>query len=558
VTVLAAGRVTATNGGDHGASAAHRIALAYQAGARQGLARLDGSYAFALFDWRAGELLLGADPLGIERAYLYRRHPVIAFSDRLGEILRHADTEPDLDGDSLRDFLVLGWVPAPYSMLRQVAKLPPGGLYRHGPAAADLGEYVDLPEPAGPPPPRGAELLAVIRDGLDQAVCRGLPGVASWGAFLSGGMDSSSVVASLAGVTGSGFPTYFGAFRADINRYLIIPDEAPLARRVAERYGSEHRELALAEDAIHTMPEVVAALEEPVCDGGCIVVDAVLRRARHEVGGVLTGVGGDFLFGGERRHLLHGLFRRMRAVPEALWRLAPQISGTLARLGHPRLAQLHFDLQRLLRLRGEPLDRLYLRVLEGEEVPLDALLAAPVRAALTREPGERIAACLARVADWDPLAAMLYLDLKLVIPSHCVREVQTLGRHHGVVTYSPYLDLAYLRTALGIPSAVKVRGLRLKAAMKQAMRPRLPAEVLGRRKGGLGAPVRWWVTRPDGPVAQALAPDAVGRRGLVEPRVVQALREATRAGRRDHSKLLWSLYTLELWLQWRAAQRRNP
>jgi asparagine synthase (glutamine-hydrolysing) len=172
-----------------------------------------------------------------------------------------------------------------------------------------------------------------------------------------------------------------------------------------------------------------------------------------------------------------------------------------------------------------------------------------LRETLRRTPVDRFRDYLARVGDLDPLSQALYLDLKLVTPNHCVREVETLGRRFGVATHSPYLDAEFVDFAMTVPAAEKVRGLQLKAAMKKAMAGRLPPETLERRKGGLGGPTRWWITRGGGLIEETLSRESVARRGMFDPAAVEDLRGQTASDRQDYSKLLWSVFTLELWMR---------
>jgi asparagine synthase (glutamine-hydrolysing) len=144
---------------------------------------------------------------------------------------------------------------------------------------------------------------------------------------------------------------------------------------------------------------------------------------------------------------------------------------------------------------------------------------------------------------------MLYLDLKSNAPDDVVREAETLGRHFGLNIHNPFLDAEFVNFAMSVPADDKVSGLTLKVPLKKAMRGRVPDKVLDRKKGGLGSPIRWWVIQSKGFVADVLSRHAIERRGLFSADAVQRFRHATADGSRDYSKLLWSLFTLELWLQ---------
>ena len=172
-----------------------------------------------------------------------------------------------------------------------------------------------------------------------------------------------------------------------------------------------------------------------------------------------------------------------------------------------------------------------------------------VKNAIQRDPQTEMNGYFEATGETDPLSAFLYLDLKTQSTEHCVREVETLGRHFGLTVYSPFLDAEFVDFAMTIPASDKVSGLHLKKPLKDAMRGRVPDQILDRKKGGLGSPIRWWVTQPDGYVSKILSRDNISRRGLFSPDAVEQFREETANGVHDYTKLLWSLFTLELWQQ---------
>jgi asparagine synthase (glutamine-hydrolysing) len=363
-------------------------------------------------------------------------------------------------------------------------------------------------------------------------------------------VDSSSVVSSLAQAHGRTFPTYFGGFAPELNRFLPNPEEPALSQLVASRFGTEHRMLWLGSEALESTPEIVGALEEPVCDGGCIVLGAVMRAACHEVDGLMTGIGGDFLFTGERRHMVLNLLRWMRPVPQSVWNGLKWLSGTQPIARNARISQAHFDLTRLLDIRKLSIERMYAGFfMQATASELESLFLPQAHDRLTRDPLLEVNELFRQAADLDPLSRFLFLDLKANLTDHCVREAETLGRHFGLRIYNPFLDAEFVDFAMSVPGADKVSGLTLKVPLKRAMRGRVPNEVLDRRKGGLGSPIRWWVTQPNGLVSQVLSRRNIEERGMFCADTVERFRRATADGVRDYTKLLWSLFTLELWLR---------
>lgn len=528
-----------------GGAAARVLGSLYAAHSVDAFAQVDGSFCAAILDWRQGTITLVRDKLGKSRAYLCRDRESITFSDQLSDLLEAEGRRFDLDIDSMHAFLAIGWIPAPRSMFRGVEKLRPGTtLVSHGGEVTQT-TYYDLPHDRSSTFPQGG-----VAEHLDRSVDSGLSLGGRWGSFLSGGVDSSSVVSSLARGDRRGIPTYFGGFSPYLNRYLPNPEEPAMSQLVANRFKTKHHMLWLGPETVETAQEIVGALEEPVSDGGCIVLGAVMRAAREEVDGLMTGIGGDFLFTGERRHMVLNLLRFMRPVPNHIWRSLRWLSGAQPLASSARLSQMHFDLTRLLALQNLSLEEMYLGFfLQAEETELRALFLPGAQRGVKRDPFQEIHDHFRDAAELAPLDRFLYLDLKTNIPDDLVREADTLGKHFGLNIYNPFLNSEFVDFAMSVPAVDKVSGVKLKVPLKHAMRGRVPDKVLNRKKGGLGSPIRWWVTQPDGFVASVLSRATIDRRGMFSPDLVEGFRYATATGSRDYSKLLWSLFTLELWLR---------
>jgi asparagine synthase (glutamine-hydrolysing) len=533
-----------------GHAAAQVLAALYTKDRTATFARIDGAYCAAIIDRPRDLIILVRDKLGIARAYLSRDTDRITFSDSFADLLQAQKRDFSLDLDSVHAFLAIGWVPTPHSLFHGVEKVPAGTMIQS--RAGELSEtiYYDVPHtPSHLIRRTPADLAQQVAEHLDASVSRGLALGGRWGSFLSGGVDSSSVVSSIARANTS-FPTYFGGFAPQLNRYLPNPEEPEMSQLVANRYGTDHHTLWLEPEAVESAPRIVGALEEPVCDGGCIVLSEVMRAARSEVEGLMTGIGGDFLFTGERRHKVLNLIQYMRFLPNAAWEVLARVSGMRPFIRSTRISQVHFDLTRLLNVRKLSLPEMYAGFyLQAEHQELQSLFVPAAYAQLTRDPRQEMDQYFRNAAGIDPLAQFLYLDLKTQTPEHCAREAETLGRQNDLVIYNPFLDSEFVDFAMSVPSRDKIAGLQLKVPLRNAMRNRVPDRVLDRKKGGLGSPIRWWVTQTRGFVADALSVERIERRGLFCPAAIERFRRATASGSRDYTKLLWSLFTLELWMQ---------
>lgn len=554
ITVFFSGSLTSVPETFHqgvGSDSARTLGLLYAQYATQVFSKVDGAFCAVILDWRRRTIIVARDKLGIGRTYVSREDDHITFSDSLADLLEVEGRSFELDLDSVYAFLSIGWIPTPHSMFSGIEKFPAGSLLESREDDLEQKKYYDVPHSPLSVKNRSAkELSQSITEHLDRSVDRGLAMGGRWGSFLSGGVDSSSVVASLARTVNGSFATYFGGFSAQLNRYLPNPEDPLMSRLVAEHVGANHHMLWLGPETLETMPEIITVLEEPVCDGGCIVLDAVMRAARNDVDGLMTGIGGDFLFTGERRHMVLNLLRFMRLVPDKVWKLLNYILGFPLLARSTRLSQMHFDLTRVLAIRKLSIEAMYAGFfLQAEPSEMRRLFLPEVYAKLKRNPLQEMNDDFSVSASSDPLSRFLYLDLKHQTPEHCLREAETLGRRYGLKIYSPFLDADFVNFAMSVPSADKVSGLNLKVPLKEAMRGRVPDVVLDRKKGGLGSPIRWWVTQPEGLVASALSRQRIERRGFFSPETIEQFREATANGTHDYTKLLWSLFTLEIWLQ---------
>jgi asparagine synthase (glutamine-hydrolysing) len=534
-----------------GADAASIVATLYGRLGTHAFHKIDGAFLAVVFDWRRGSITVARDKLGIARAYFLEDNDTITVSDSLAGLLDLGVPGFSVDINSIYAFLTIGWVPTPHSMFQGVAKLPAGTLLESRDGRVHQQIYYDVPHSPSVVTHRSAtELKRGIIEHLDRSIRCALGLGGGWGSFLSGGVDSSSVVASLAHVNGAGFPTYFGGFAPELNRYLPNPEEPAISQLVADRVGTRHRMLWLAPDTLQSIRQIIVALEEPVCDGGCLILGAIMRNARQEIDGLMTGIGGDFLFTGERRHIVLNLLRLTRPVPDFAWRAIGAILSLPPLARNARLSQMNFDLMRLLAVRELSLEDMYTGFfLQGEPTEMQMLFFPEARAMVIRDPAEQMKKSFDVSRGCDSLTQFLYLDLKHQASEHCVREAEMLGRYFGLKIHNPFLNAGFVDFAMSIPSAEKVSGLNSKVPLKSAMRGRLPSEVLDRKKGGLGSPIRWWVAQPDGLVAHVLSRRNIERRGIFSPDIVERFRAETAAGTHDHTKLLWSLFTLEIWMQ---------
>jgi asparagine synthase (glutamine-hydrolysing) len=524
------------------------------------LPRLNGIFAFALRDGRAagrpagvarGELLVARDALGVKPLYHAQLPQGFLFGSELKSLLRAPELPRELDHAAVHQTLAYLWTPAPRTALRAVKKLAPGCALRVAEGrVVHAWRWYELPY--GAEVLRGSfdELAERVREGVRRAVERQMVADVEVGAFLSGGLDSSAVVAMMKqAAPNSAPPCYSIGFDEGVD-VDGSPADLPYARRVADHLDVPLTEIRVGADVIGELERLIWHLDEPQADPAPINALLIAERARRDgVKVLLSGAGGDDIFSGYRRHQalrFDGVFGRLpRAVRTALARparfaAAAGGSSPLAR----RVGKLfeHAELDRDRRMvshfwwSGEGLRRsLYSPAMAAATAGEDA--AGPLLDSLERMGGVR-----------DPLDRMLFLEGKHFLADHNLNYTDKTGMAAGVEVRVPFLDLELVELATRLPSTYRQRGMEGKAVLKRAMEPLLPRDVIYRPKSGFGAPLRSWMRGElRGTVEETLSPASLRNRGLFDPAAVRRLIEMDRAGRVDGAYTLLALVSLELW-----------
>jgi asparagine synthase (glutamine-hydrolysing) len=517
---------------------------AWEQWGEQSVQRLDGMFAFAVWDAERRELFLARDRMGEKPIYYAATPSALVFGSELRALLPHPAVSSDLDLDALAAYLSFEYVPDPLSMIAGVAKLPPGYTLTVRPGQAPrVACYWDVrfaPDPAV----SEAEWCERIVAQLSASVRSRLAADVPVGLFLSGGVDSTAVLALARRHWPGGLLQTFSLGFAEPGY-----DERPFAQAVAERFGTTHHELVFeATDAGSLLEKGGDLFDEPLVDGSFLPTYALSRLAREHVTVTLGGDGGDELFCGYPTFLVerwlpaldgapHWLRAAFRAVGERLPRSVNRVGAGVL------FAQL---------CRGLPY-RPFVRtqVLHGGLTPSErgALLSREVRAACPPlEPYDLIDTALRNVAGSDTLEKATYQTCKFYLAGQNLPNVDRASMACGLEVRAPFLDPAMVELAGRIPGHLKLRGLTMKYILKQALRPLVPREVLERRKQGFSVPIARWLRGPlRGLVQDWLQPDRVAKVGLFDPRTVGRLVEEHVSGRRSHHKVLWSLLVFDAW-----------
>jgi asparagine synthase (glutamine-hydrolysing) len=510
------------------------------------LDRMNGIFAFGIWDTERRRLFLARDRLGVKPLYHTRQNGVFAFASELKALLPLVG-RPTLDPTALLDYLTFLWVPDPRTAFAEIEMMPAGHYAWVDSEGLSLHRYWDLEFAPEERPER--EWIDLVGTTVTEAVQRQMVADVPLGSFLSGGVDSSAVVAAMAR-TGR-VSTYTIGFAADDLKHEIVPDDVRYARRVAELFDVDYHERTLTPDVLELIPKAIWHLEEPVADPAAISTYLICREAGQTMPVMLSGMGADEVFAGYPRHLAFQLSRHLDALPHALRARAEGAVRGLARPGAPgRLRGPRRNLWKYARAAGlEPLERYLSFCSYYTAAELAGLLAPDVAAELAgHDPLAVHRAHLARTGTDDLLSRLLYVDAKTFLPCLNLAYTDKMGMAASVEVRVPLLDDELVALAARIPSQLKLKGWRRKYVFKRSQEHVLPHQIVWRRKAGFGAPIRAWLERDLAPLVEdALSEEAIRARGLVDPRAVRRLWDENAAGRADNSLRLYALLCLELW-----------
>ncbi len=503
--------------------------------------RLNGMFDFALWDARRRRLLIGRDRLGVKPLYVLQDGQRLAFATEAKALLQLPGVRTELNRDALADYLHLGYVPAPLSIFKGIRKLPPATLLAVEDGQVREWRWWRL---SGQVDSRVSETEWVqrIRDGIDRSVHMQMVSDVPIGAFLSGGVDSSAVVAAMARHSAQPIRTYAIGFEGGAAEQLY--NELPYARRVAQLFGTEHHEIVVKPDVVGLLPKLLWHMDEPVADSAFITTYLVSEFARHDVKVILSGVGGDELFGGYRRYLGGHYASRFHALPGWARRVA---SATAARLPADRhnkwlnMARLAKGFIASAEMDADQRYRSYLQVLSRETVASLLLAGHPAG-------DDRLQAAFAGASDGDELNRMFAVDAETQLPDDLLMLTDKMSMGVSLECRVPLLDHELVEMAAAIPGPLKVKGGRLKHLMKAALQPVLPDDILHRAKRGFGTPMGAWLKKELlAVVRELLSPAVMRQRGLFRPEAVTALLADHEANRSDGTDALLSLLNLEVW-----------
>src|SRR4051812_48126025 len=520
------------------------------------LARLNGMFALGIWDTRERTLTLARDRLGIKPLYYAQAQSgaggaAFIFASEVKAILATRLVERAIDPESLNQFLTFLWTPDPHTLFRGIRKLPPAHVLTLRDDELSVREWWDVSFDEIEEGRSEAWWQERVLETLNRVVGMEMVADVPLGSFLSGGIDSSSIVALMKNHSnGRRVSTYTIGIEAEDLRYDIIPDDVIWARKVNELLDTDYHETMLKPDVAELLPKLVYHMDEPAIDMA-IPSYLVSRAARETLTVMLSGMGGDEVFAGYPRQMAMRLASALDPVPSLIRRPLMRTVASVLPGGLPgkftaplrnakkfaKSAALDFENRYLgygTYFTDEAKARLYTNEMREQTRGMDAYL--------------HHRRYFERVKHAAPLNRLLYVDLKTFLPCLNLTTTDKTSMAANLEVRVPFLNHELVELAARMPPHLKLHGLKRKYILKRVAEKLLPKDVVWRKKAGFGAPIRSWLRGPLRPmVDELLSEETIRRRGLFNPQEVRRIISANLSGREDYNLQVFQLLTLELW-----------
>jgi asparagine synthase (glutamine-hydrolysing) len=514
----------------------------------------EGMFAFAVLDGRREELFLARDHFGVKPLYYICRDGRFAFASEIKAFLAIPDFHVRVCPESLQQYLTFLWVPEPATIFDGVLKLPAAhwAVFKQGELKIQQYWNHELPPDGSRFTVTEDEAVEALRAEFERSVRQQMLSDVPVGAFLSGGVDSSSIVSTMRLLKESRIRTYTISFPRTARVGENTLDDPRIAAELATSLGCEHHHIEIAPDVASLLPSLAYQMDEPVADPALLMTYLLCREAGKDVTVLLSGIGGDELFAGYRKYQAHYWSEMYRNLPAGIRRhvIEPAISALPTALGTRFQGPMRLA-KKMARSAGhEPIDA----ALHNVTYMSEELRAELCKGGSEHDPWQVHRGHLDDVAHADFLNRLLYLDFKTFLVSLNLAYTDKMSMASSVEVRVPFLNRRLAEFAIReIAPSLKLKG-RLRSTpkyiLKKAMADRLPETVLRAPKAGFGAPIHHWLSQElRETVDDLLSPERLRSRGLFDPAVVHRLLNEHRAGRADWSYQLWQLLTFELWAQ---------
>ena len=514
------------------------------AGGVDGLQQCNGMFAFAWWDRERRVLTLARDRMGIKPLYYAVANGELIFGSEMKALLKHPAISRRISPLSISKYLTFGYIPAPHTIFDGVHKLEPGHWLQFSEQGLKRSCYWDLPMEDNPVSPGTLdELSEELRAILGDAVVKHLRSDVPVGVFLSGGIDSSALVALAAGKVSGKLHTFSVGFEE--SSY----DESPYARMVAERYGTEHHhEVLSSQRAVGLLPSVMGILDEPFGDASILPTYLLSQFTAKHVKVALGGDGGDELFAGYPSFQAHVVMEKLSVLP-VTWRLALTRLVRHLPVSH-RYASLDFLLQQFFKGAGiSPEIRFFLWMGPYGNELKRSILSQSLQTSLIREnPFEDVINYVRQSGLVSDFQRILYLCAKLYMQDGILTKVDRASMANSLEVRVPILDYQFVEFACRLPSVFKLKGMTTKYILKRAMRDLLPREIIKRRKAGFMIPLASWLSKELRPMVEDYCSgESIARDGYFDAAGVRQMLDDHFSQKRDHRKAIWTLLAFQIW-----------
>ena len=524
------------------------ILAAYTEWGTAAIERFVGMFAFAIWDSKREELLLARDRLGIKPLYYWRGGDRLVFGSEVKALLGISGVPRGLNREAVARYFTFLWVPDPDTLFEEIQQLEAGHFAIARDGGFEIHRYWDVPldggEPCSP-----AEAVDALEQLLLSSVESRLVSDVPLGAFLSGGVDSSLIVAMMRRLGVERIITQTVEYLPDDARFDIAPSDAPYARQVRDYFGDlDYHEIALRPNVVDLLPKIVWHLDDPVADPAALSTYLICRASRENATVMLSGMGAEELFGGYPRHRAVGLAERYRRVPAVVRHFVRRHGVEPLRASRPGpLMSIARNAKKFVRSADHPFEDRYLGYVSYYNADERREL---LTSGLDRDVYEQHRRHLARTDGFDPVKRMTHLDLKTFLPNLNLAYTDRASMAASVEVRVPLLDHRLVELVARFPSDVKLRGRTQKYVLKRVAERYLPREIVHRPKTGFGAPIRAWLQNELKPtVRELLSPERIRARGVVEVTTVNRLLDDLWSGREDNALRVWALLVFELWGQ---------
>jgi asparagine synthase (glutamine-hydrolysing) len=502
-----------------------------------------GMFAFALWDTNQRTLFLARDRIGIKPLYYWHDGQQIVFGSELKALLHHPGVPTQIDPAALDLFLSVEYVPGPMTIYAGVRKLQPGHYLTFRSGTTRVENYWEIPCRTVPQEEARCveELTGLLRDSVRQHMVSDVP----LGVFLSGGLDSSTIVALMRQASGEKIRTFSIGF--EDSSY----NELPYARAVASHFQTDHTEEIISPNIGDLFELLVGSMDEPFGDFSIFPTYLVSKLASSSVKVVLSGDGGDEVFGGYDTYLAQGMYRYLDHLPanfrrKALPYLFDLIPPRQEKKGMINKAKRFFEGGK------HPESLQHMRwMIFLDEAAKDSLYHPDLRSSLNGHPGLSVfSEMVSQASGRDHLAQQQSLDIKTYLADDILTKVDRMSMAASVEARVPLLDHRVVEYAVNLPAGMKIRRGQTKVILRKVMRPHLPKMVIEKPKEGFSIPIKHWLRGPLQPLMRdLLSPDRLRRQAFFNPTTVSLWMKEHLEGRKNHSHRLWALMVFEYWLE---------